>query len=354
MLPGAMKRMDRKQFFDKLAALDDARLRKALWNVYWRGTDAIRERIEAEIDPDEAAPARKKSARTPDPAVVLDEVADFVALARSGSYMGGDRRVSPKERSRWRFTFQRLAADAQASLAAEDLRTAAAALEDLIDFACEMRHFVYFHSEDPVESARFVVSDAVQLLWTRLLEREGFPAFAKQAAPQLVRWESAYGWTNGFGRVAELEKPLAGVIAGMLRTDDAWIAFVDRYLEALDEAARRDQALPKESWRPAPRVREDRTRNLAEWHRLMLERFVDSEAEDRLERLVTHPALDGPELLFVRASLAHRRGELDLARELVSKCLEKLPGHMGFIDLAMGIDAPLPARSREILRRDGR
>ncbi len=354
MLAGAMKRMDREQFFEKLAPLDDARLRKALWSLYWRGTDVIRERIETELDPDPATPAKKKRAETPDPELVLDEVTDFVALARSGSYMGGDRRVSPRERSRWRFTFQRLATDARASLAAEDLRTAAAALEGLIDFACELRDFVYFHSEDPVEAARFVVSDAAQLLWTRLLEREGFPAFAGQAAPQLIRWEAAYGWTHGFGRVAEMETSLAGVIAGMLRTDDAWITFADRYLEALDEAARRDQALPKPSWRPASRVREDRARNLSMWHRLMLDRFLDSEAEDRLDRLVVHPALDGPELVFVRASLAQRRGQLELARGLVSKSLEKVPGHGDLLDLAAQIDAPLPARAREILKRDSR
>ena len=52
MLAGAMKRMDREQFFERLASLDDSRLRKTLWNLYWRGTDVIRERIEAEIDPD--------------------------------------------------------------------------------------------------------------------------------------------------------------------------------------------------------------------------------------------------------------------------------------------------------------
>lgn len=349
-----MKRMDREQFFARLAGLDDARLRKALWNLYWRGTDVIRERIEAEIDPDPAKPAKKSRAQTPDPELVLDEVMDFVALARSGSYMGGDRRVSPRERSRWRFTFQRLAADAQASLAAEDLHTAAAALEGLIDFACELRDFVYFHSEDPVEAARFVVSDAAQLLWTRLLEREGFPAFAGQAAPQLIRWEAAYGWTHGFGRVAGMETSLAAVIAGMLRTDDAWITFADRYLEALDETARRDRSLPKRSWGPAPRVREDRARNLSRWHQSMLDRFVDSEAEDRLDRLVAHPALDGPDLVFIRASLAQRRGQIEIARGMVSESLEKLPGHRGLLDLAMQIDAPLPARAREILRRDGR
>jgi CheY-like chemotaxis protein len=31
---------------------------------------------------------------------VLEEVRDFAALAPSGAYVGGDRRVSPKERAR--------------------------------------------------------------------------------------------------------------------------------------------------------------------------------------------------------------------------------------------------------------
>jgi hypothetical protein len=39
---------------------------------------------------------------------LLAEVLEFAALARSGSYLRS-RSVSPKERTRWRFTFQRLA-----------------------------------------------------------------------------------------------------------------------------------------------------------------------------------------------------------------------------------------------------
>jgi hypothetical protein len=33
-----MRRMDRVQFFQKLAGLDDERLKKVLWNLYWRGS----------------------------------------------------------------------------------------------------------------------------------------------------------------------------------------------------------------------------------------------------------------------------------------------------------------------------
>ena len=59
-------RMNREEFFAKLAALDEAGLKKALWNLYWRGTAAVRERIEGEIVPGEptAPGARGGSPRT--------------------------------------------------------------------------------------------------------------------------------------------------------------------------------------------------------------------------------------------------------------------------------------------------
>ena len=110
-LPSAalhMKRMDRKEFFGKLAPLDEERLRKALWNLYWRGSAAMRQRIEAELDPEVPGHRQRTANRVVDPDSVLSEVQEFVALARSGAYMAGDRRMSRQERSRWRFTFQRL------------------------------------------------------------------------------------------------------------------------------------------------------------------------------------------------------------------------------------------------------
>ena len=111
-----MKRMDRAEFMAKLAPLDEERMRKALWNLYWRGSAAMRERIEAEIQPDLGGHRQHRAKEPVDADGVLDEVGDFVALARSGAYMGGDRRVSRHERSRWRFTFQRLVADAEEAL----------------------------------------------------------------------------------------------------------------------------------------------------------------------------------------------------------------------------------------------
>ena len=49
-----MKRMNREEFFAKLAACDEERLKKVLWNLYWRGSAAMRERIEAEVDPQQS------------------------------------------------------------------------------------------------------------------------------------------------------------------------------------------------------------------------------------------------------------------------------------------------------------
>src|SRR5262249_11771691 len=130
--------------------------------------------IEAELDPDLLGP-RQRSAKEPiDPDWVPHEVRDFVTLARSGPYEAGDRRVSRQERSRWRFTFQRLVADAKGALLSRDgVLAGAAAIEQLIDLAREAHDYHYFHSEDPVEAARFVVSDAVALLWRRLLDEYG-------------------------------------------------------------------------------------------------------------------------------------------------------------------------------------
>jgi hypothetical protein len=105
--------MNREQFFGRLAGLDEQRLQKALWTLYWRGSAAVRARIEAELDAVEHGARPRPAAEPPvDPQWVRQDVAEFVALARSGAYLAGDRRVSPKERTRWRFTFQRLSTDA--------------------------------------------------------------------------------------------------------------------------------------------------------------------------------------------------------------------------------------------------
>lgn len=169
----------------------------------------MRERIEVELASDGHARPPRRAKEPVDPETVRDEVDDFVALARSGAYLGGNRQVSPRERSRWRFTFRRLAAEAQDALGAEDAGPAASAVEQLIDLACEAGAYDYFRSEDPVAAAGFVVSDVAAVLWASTWERCGFHKFAETAAPQLIRWESRHGWTRyGEGSVAAKETTL--------------------------------------------------------------------------------------------------------------------------------------------------
>jgi len=345
-------RMNREQFFGQLTTLDEQRLKKALWNLYWRGSAATRERIEAEIDPDQHDRGKRPSNKPADPQQLLAQVGDFVALARSGAYMAGDRRVSPRERTRWRLTFKRLVAAAQDGLHAQDARAAEAAVEQLIDLACETRDYDYFHSEDPMEAAGFVVSDAVALLWAELQAQYGFAGFAERAAPQLIRWESRHGWTrSGWGRVSQKEISLASVLAQMLPAPDMWVGFTDRYLDALDRLARDAPARSNHAWRPTGQDRDRRTAALAEWHRLLLDRLIGSEAEDRLDRLTRHPALGGPELGFLQAQVAHQRGDVSNARSLVHASLQQLPGHQGFLDFATEIGAPPPRAQQSIKQR---
>jgi hypothetical protein len=230
---------------------------------------------------------------------VLGEVSEFAELARTGAYIAGDRRVSPKERTQWRATFRRLATDAESALRDEDPGQAEAALALLIDLACETRRLDYFRSEDPVAVARMVVSDAVALLWETVRDRHGFAVFAERAAPQLVRWESRWGWTrHGDGKVSEKATSLASVLARMMHAPEAWTVIADLYLEALDEIASIEAARssPRRSWnyRDPAWVRQERAGDLAEWHDLLLDRLDGSEAGDRLDRLASHPALGGP------------------------------------------------------------
>ena len=266
---------------------------------------------------------------------MLWEVRDFAELARAGAYIAGDRRVSPRKRTRWRLTSRRLVAHALAALRHEGSGPAEEAVALLIDLACETKRFDYFRSEDPMEAAQFVVSDAAAALWEFVRERHGFARFTTVAAAQLPRWESAYGWSRGgWGKLAEKETSLASVLGRTLRAPDAWTAFADCYLDALDQVARAEAAKPASrasySYPDPDYRRRDRTRDLAEWHFLLLERLAGSEAEDRLDRLAGHPALGGPELTFIQARLAQLRGDTDTARTLAQECLAELPGHDGF------------------------
>jgi hypothetical protein len=345
-----MNRMNREQFYDRLAALDVERTKRALWNLYWRGTAAMRQRIEAELDPD-GPDQRRVEPEAVDSQWTLSEVREFVELARSGAYIAGDRRVTPRERTRWRFTFQRLVKQAELALRDDDIADGAAAMELLIDLAQELRGYDYFRSEDPIEAARVVVSDEVALLWSRVLDRLGFDELARSAAPQLVRWESEYGWTRtGFGHTREKETSLAAVLGGILTVPDRWATFADRYLEALDALAAGSAATSRLDRYSSDRSRERRTGDLTEWHLALLDRLSDGDAEDRLDRLAIHPALGGSDLTYFRAQLAKRQGDLATARRLVTEALERLPGHRDYLSFANEIGAPLPAGAEEVTR----
>ena len=83
---------------------------------------------------------------------------------------------------------------------------------------------------------------------------------------------------------------------------------------------------------------------------MLLARLADTDAEDVLDQLVQHRALGGPELDFLRARLAHQRGDATTASTLITAALGRLPGHQHMLDFAVSVDAPIPARAREILQ----
>lgn len=283
----AGQRLSKDDFYDRLAALEEADLKKALWTLYWQGSAPVRERIMAAIDPTSAAAQAARVSVPVAPVAIESDVRDFAALARDGAYLAGDRRVSPKERTRWRFTFQRLVKATIVALAGRDVEPAASAMATMIDLAHELRSADYFRSDDPVEAARFVVPDAAAVLWGAIRREQGSAAFCDEAAAQLLRWESRSGWTRrGEGWVSERETSLAQVVAGMLPAADAWGQFADAYLRALD-------AVADEPGTPATdrRSRKERREDLAEWHALLRERLAHGEYEDRLDALANHPAL---------------------------------------------------------------
>ena len=332
-----MERWDRKQFYARLAPLDQDQLAKALWTVYWKGTKEVRQRIEAVLDPKAASRQRAASAPTVDPEWTLDEVTEFVALAKSGAYLGGDRRVRPRERTRWRFTLRRLFKDAAAALADADPEPGAKAMEQLLDLSRETGEYDYFRSEDPIEAARIVISDEVEQLWARLRQHLGVADFATRAAPQLLHWESAYGWTRrGDGPVAARERPLATVLEPLLPTRDSWVIFGERYLGALEAAAARDLRARRHGWELDHR-RERRARDLTFWHTMLVEHLHGGDGEELLDRLVAASAIAGPDALLMRAELARLRGHLVEARQIAAQLVAEAPRNQRFAGFAKEI-----------------
>ena len=344
-------RMNRDEFYTAMAPCDDANLRKVLWTLYWRGNAQLRERIEDELRSPEQAKVKPKKELL-DPGAVLVEVTTFVGLAKDGAYMAGDRRVHHTERSKWRITFRRLAGDALTALHAEDPGPAQQAVAEMVDLACDMKSYDYFHSDDPVEAAKFVVSDAVAALWESVLRYDGFAAFARRVPEQLIRWESAYGWTRrGYGQVPERETALADPLARLLTTPDMWRTFAGSYLDALDTAGRADPGRPRTvygSFDETRYRRGERARDLATWHEMLLDRFAGNPEDELLDRLAVSPALAGPELTFLRARIAECRGDVAQAAALVTECLNERPGDLEYIDFAVEVGAVLPPRAKEI------
>ena len=94
--------------------------------------------------------------------------------------------------------------------------------------------------------------------------------------------------------------------------------------------------------------RKERTDDLAVWHEMLLDRFAGTPEDELLDRLVASPALAGPELNFLRARIAPRRGDVSQAATLVTKCLKEMPGRQAYLDFAGKVGAELPSRAREI------
>jgi hypothetical protein len=349
--------MSRDEFYAVMAPNDDARLRKILWTLYWRGSAQLRERIEDELRSPEQPPVKPKK-EVPDPDTVLDEVTTFVTLAEDGAYMAGDRRVHHTERSKWRLTFRRLVTDALSALQADNPGPAQQAVAEMVDLACHMKSYDYFHSDDPVEAAKFVVSDAVGVLWESMLRHDGFAAFAQRVPDQLIRWEAAYGWTRrGYGQVPERETVLCVPLARLLTTPDMWRTFAESYLEALDAVGQADPGRPRTVYGTFDETRyrrNERAMDLAAWHEMLLDRFAGTPEDELLDRLAVSPALAGPELTFLCAMIAERRGDAVRAATLVTECLTELPGHPGYLDFAVEVGAELPPRARELLSERAR
>src|SRR5205085_7783278 len=122
-------------------------------------------------------------------------------------------------------------------------------------------------------------------------------------------------------------------------------------LEALDAAGRADPRRPRTMYGSLDGTgyrRHERTKDLAAWHGMLLDRFAGTPEDELLDRLTASPALAGPELIFLRARLAERRGDVSQAAALVAKCLKEMPGRQAYLDFAVKVGAELPSRAREI------
>lgn len=195
---------------------------------------------------------------------------------------------------------------------------------------------------------RIVVSDLVDLLWRSTLAGSGFPALVARVPRDLIRWESAFGWTRSGGvRIAQKERQLANVLAALLPGHDAWAALADAWVVAFAgvcrRAASRDRSLCRASSGYVPRT----SSAFARWHDLLYQHLHGSDAADRLVRLAVIPGDHAWDLWLLRVRLARDAGRLQDARRIVLAALEEWPGSHELIEIACAVEAPLPAALRE-------
>jgi predicted Zn-dependent protease len=96
------------------------------------------------------------------------------------------------------------------------------------------------------------------------------------------------------------------------------------------------------------RKAKERAGTLALWHAMLAGHLAGTDGAGLLDRLVSHRALAGPEVIFLRALIARVAGDLDSARKLIAHCLEELPGSYEFHSFAAEIGADLPPRARQV------
>jgi hypothetical protein len=83
-------------------------------------------------------------------------------------------------------------------------------------------------------------------------------------------------------------------------------------------------------------------------------RFAGTPEDELLDRFAVSPALAGPQLTFLRARIAERRGDVTQAATLVTECLKELPGHQGYLDFAVEVGAELPPCACELQSQHAR
>jgi hypothetical protein len=136
-----------------------------------------------------------------------------------------------------------------------------------------------------------------------------------------------------------------------------WRTFTEAYLAALDAAGRtpaKQSRIMYASFDGSRSRRQERAKDLAAWHELLLDHFGAGPEDGLLDRLAASPGLAGPELTFLRARIADRRGEHTQAAALVTQCLKELPGHPAYLSFAAAVGAELPPRARDLLSERAR